>query len=217
MTESELSGVPIVIAAPSGTGKTTIARTLVERFDRFVFSVSATTRPPRESERDGVDYHFVSEEEFERMREAGELIEWAEVHGYAYGTPWSGLDAAAGSGTHVVLDIDVQGAAQIRELVPNAVLIFILPPSGAVLLARLRGRGTEASEVVIRRLKGSRGELHRARDFDHVVVNDNLERAIREVVSIVDGDPDGVEGVTDLDQEVVRLQSEIDAVLEEGV
>lgn len=216
MTDSARSGVPVVIAAPSGTGKTTIARELVERFDRFVFSVSATTRPPRESERDGVDYHFVSEEEFERMRVEGELIEWAEVHGYAYGTPRSALDAA-GSGAHVVLDIDVQGAAQIRELVPNAVLIFVLPPSGAVLLARLRGRGTEATEVVIRRLKGSRGELHRARDFDHVVVNDDLERAIREVVSIVDGDPDGVEGVSDLDQEVIRLQSEIDAVLKEGV
>ncbi len=216
MTDSARSGVPVVIAAPSGTGKTTIARTLVERFDRFVFSVSATTRPPRESERDGVDYRFVSEEEFERMRVEGELIEWAEVHGYAYGTPRSALDAA-GSGAHVVLDIDVQGAAQIRELVPNAVLIFLLPPSGSVLLARLRGRGTEATEVVIRRLKGSRGELHRARDFDHVVVNDDLERAIREVVAIVDGVPDGVEGVTDLDQEVIRLQSEIDAVLKEGV
>ena len=216
MTDSARSGVPVVIAAPSGTGKTTIARTLVERGDRFVFSVSATTRPPRESERDGVDYRFVSEEEFERMRVEGELIEWAEVHGYAYGTPRSALDAA-GSGAHVVLDIDVQGAAQIRELVPNAVLIFILPPSGSVLLARLRGRGTEATDVLIRRLKGSRGELHRARDFDHVVVNDDLERAIREVVAIVDGVPDGVEGVTDLDQEIIRLQSEIDAVLKEGV
>lgn len=216
MTASARNGAPIVLAAPSGTGKTTIARTLVERFDRFVFSVSVTTRPPREYEREGVDYRFVSESEFDRMRVGGELIEWAEVHGCSYGTQRSAIDEASASGANVVLDIDVQGAAQIRDLVPDAILIFILPPSGATLLSRLRGRGTEAKDVVVRRLRGSRDELHRAREFDHVIVNDDLERAIHEVVAIVDGDLEHVEGITDLDREVLRLQSEIDAALKEG-
>lgn len=214
---AELACPPIVIAAPSGTGKTTIARSLVDRFDRFVFSVSVTTRPRRETERDGIDYHFVSGDEFARMRNQGELIEWAEVHGYEYGTQRSAIDRAAGAGAHAVLDIDVQGAAQIRELVPEAILIFILPPSGTALLSRLRGRGTESRDVLVRRLMGSRGELHRAGEFDHVVVNDHVERAVQEVVAIVDGEAVRVEGIADLDMEVSRLQAEIDEVLESGV
>jgi guanylate kinase len=127
---------PLVLAAPSGTGKTTIAHALVERFSRFVFSVSATTRAPRGDEVDGVDYDFLSRAEFEAMIEAGALVEWAEVHGNLYGTPVRNLEAAAARGEHVVLDIDVQGARQIRDKVPDAVLMFVFPPrprpSGAV-------------------------------------------------------------------------------------
>jgi guanylate kinase len=210
---STAKAAPLVLAAPSGAGKTTIARTLVERFPHFVFSVSATTRRPREGEREGEDYHFVSRERFEEMVTGEELVEWAEVHGNLYGTPRRNLDEAAARGEHVVLDIDVQGAEQIRERVPQAVLVFVLPPSAEVLLSRLTARGTEDLHEVRRRLRGARQELARAGAFHHVVVNDELEKAVALVRGIAEGTAPESGGVLDLEREVARLQQGIDDVI----
>ncbi|MDA0313008.1 MAG: guanylate kinase [Gemmatimonadetes bacterium] len=185
---------PVVLAAPSGTGKTTLAHRLVEGSNRFVFSVSATTRPARKRERDGVDYHFVDKSTFEAMVAAGALAEWASVHDCLYGTPRTELDSAALRGEHVVLDIDVQGARQIRESVPEAKLIFILPPSVEVMMERLKGRGTEAPVEVARRLRSALDELRAVPEFDYVVVNDDIERCVAEIEAIVTGQGGGKAG-----------------------
>lgn len=206
---------PLVLAAPSGTGKTTIAHALVERFTRFEFSVSATTRPPRKRERDGIDYDFVSRERFEDMIEADELVEWAEVHGNLYGTPRKNLEAAADRGEHVVLDIDVQGAHQIRERVPDAVLVFVFPPSAEALWTRLTARGTEALDEVRRRLRAARDELEEAEHFDYIVVNDDLDRAVSRVRAIIEAESHRPRQTLDLDGEVGRLRAEIDDVIRE--
>ncbi len=204
---------PVILAAPSGTGKTTIAHALVDRFDHFVFSVSATTRPPREGEVDGEDYDFLTRDAFVEMMAAGELAEWAEVHGNLYGTPLRNLDAAAERGEHALLDIDVQGARQIRDRIPDAVLIFIFPPSADDLVKRLTARGTESTEEVTRRLRAAQGELEAARDFDYIVVNDDLEHAVAQVRAIVEAEGHRPARATDFLREVARLRSEIDGLL----
>ena len=204
---------PIVLAAPSGTGKTTIAHRLVEGTGEFVFSVSATTRAPRKGERNGMDYEFMGRTEFEAMAEGGEFAEWAEVHGNLYGTPLRTLEEATACGEFVVLDIDVQGARQIHTGFPHALLVFVIPPSAEVLLSRLTKRGTEADEEVVRRLRHARKELARAGEFDHVVVNDDLERAVEEVRVVArSGDPrkDG-----EVAARIEALTAEIGRVLEE--
>lgn len=204
---------PIVLAAPSGTGKTTLARRLVEGSDRFVFSVSVTTRSPRYGERNGIDYHFVDREHFEAMVDARDLVEWAEVHGRWYGTPKAGLDAAADRGEHVVLDIDVQGARQIRETVPDVKLIFVLPPSVDALVSRLTGRGTEDPSEVARRLSTALRELQTLDEFDYVVVNDEMDRCLSEIRAIADGEERGAKTEAHL-EEVEALRSEIERVLD---
>jgi len=180
------SAPPVVLVATSGTGKTTIARRLVEDDTRYVFSISATTRPPREGERDGIDYYFLTPDEFERRIEQGAFAEWARVHGRLYGTPRSELDSAASRGEHVVLDIDVQGARQIRESVPQAHLIFVLPPSVDIMMARLTGRGTEPPGDIARRLRSALVELQAVPEFDYVVVNDDLDECLEEIRAIVE-------------------------------
>ena len=208
---------PVVLAAPSGTGKTTLAHRLVDGTGRYMFSVSATTRPPRGAEREGIDYHFVDRARFEAMIERGELVEWAEVHGRLYGTPRWVLEAAAARGTHVLLDIDVQGARQMRERLPGVKLIFVLPPSVDALLRRIRGRGTEEPEQVVRRLRTALDELRVAEEFDFVVVNDDVERCAHEIDEIVQGriGPDGTSGSSRdtraLRAEIVRLLAPADA------
>lgn len=176
---------PVVLAAPSGAGKTTIARALVERESDFAFSVSATTRRPRVGEVHGEDYLFLSREDFRRMVRESAFAEWAQVHGDFYGTPTSSLAEASRGRRHVVLDIDVQGAVQIREAVPQALLLFILPPSVEVLFFRLTGRGTEGEGTIRRRLNTALGELRAAEAFDFLIVNDHLETAIQEVRTLV--------------------------------
>lgn len=205
---------PVVLAAPSGTGKTTIAQALVAGPGRFVFSVSATTRPPRGSEEKGRAYDFVEETTFRQMIEAGEFAEWATVHGNLYGTPRRNLEEAAARGDHVVLDIDVQGARQIREQVPGAVLIFVFPPSGGALADRLMGRATEATPEVLRRLRASHQELARVSEFDYVVVNDELDRAVAEVRAIVEVERFRPSRAVELDGDVRRIRAEIDLVME---
>ena len=206
---------PVVIAAPSGTGKTSLARALVERDPQVVFSISATTRPPRPHETDGVDYEFVDEAAFDRMLAAGELLEWAEVHGHRYGTPARGVAAALQRGEIVVLDIDIQGARQIRRAFPDAVLIFILPPSGDELVRRLRGRGSEAPAERRRRLGNARAELHAAGEFDYVVVNDDFEGAVGALQAILAAERRRYDRLVEPDAQLERLDREVANLVEE--
>jgi guanylate kinase len=209
-------GFPLVLAAPSGAGKTTIARALVDGDPRFVFSVSVTTREPRLGERDGVDYTFVDRSTFDGMIQRNELCEYAEVHGNMYGTPFENLELAAVRGEYVVLDIDVQGARQIRHRLPEAVLVFVFPPSAEALLGRLTSRRTEKLEEVARRLRNARKELAAAGEFDYVVVNDELESAVRQVREIVHAEGHRPGRSHLLGDGVERLQASIDRILEGG-
>ena len=178
---------PIVLSAPSGTGKTTLAHRLIEESDDCVFSVSITTRTPRNSEQHGLDYLFLDEHSFDKMIELGELAEWACVHGDRYGTPKKALNDSADLGHHVVLDIDVQGALQIRDAIPDAKLIFVLPPSVDVLLERLKIRGTEESDILGLRLRSALEELEVARDFDYIIINEHLSDCVQEIQDIIAG------------------------------
>lgn len=184
---------PIVLAGPSGSGKTTIARALVARRGDLRFSVSATSRPARSAETDGVDYVFLSRSDFERLIEEGGLLEWAEVHGELYGTPASGLEKARRDGACLLLDIDVQGARQIRRLVPSAVTIFVLPPTALKVVERLVGRGTEDSRALQRRLRTAETELLGIGEFDYAVVNDDLDDCVDTIEWIIDAESQRVE------------------------
>jgi len=186
MTGLAERSAPIVLSAPSGAGKTTIARRLVGDLDHFTFAVSATTRSPREGEIEGQHYHFVTPEEFDAMIEADELLEWAEVHGERYGTPRSYVETAQAARKHVMLDIDVQGALQVKERTADPILIFILPPSVEVLLERLEHRGTESRKQVLRRLRNARREIAEASRFDYLVINDRIEDAVGAVRAIAE-------------------------------
>ena len=206
---------PVVLSAPSGAGKTTIARALVKEIEDVVFSVSATTRPARDHEVDGVDYHFVSEAEFRAMIEADELVEWAEVHGHLYGTSREAIQAALEGGRFLILDVDVQGAMQMRDRVPDAVLVFVLPPSADALVERLTERGTEGEDNVTQRINNARGELEQASRFDYIVVNENLNHAINEVRSIVLAEGRRTDRAIDLSNAIRELQDRIDRLLAE--
>jgi len=168
-------------------GKGTLIRGLLERIPALELAVSATTRAPRPGERDGAHYHFLSDDEFDRRLRAGEFLEHARYSGHRYGTLRSELDRRAASGVPVVLEIEVQGARQIRERMPEAEQVFIAPPSLEALRARLVGRGTDAAEDVERRLATARDELAAEPEFGHVVVNDRLETAVEELEGIVRG------------------------------
>ncbi len=174
-----------VIAAPSGTGKTSLIRALLDRVDHLALSVSDTTRPPRAGEVDGEHYHFIDVETFRRGIEAGRYLEHAEVFGNYYGTAREQVAALWAQGRGVVLEIDVQGAAQVARHFPDACTVFILPPSMAVLAERLRNRGSDAEEVIRRRLGEARREIQACRDFGWMVINDDFDRAVDELVSIV--------------------------------
>lgn len=214
MTRSTAPGLPVVIAAPSGAGKTTVARRLVSGSPSFVFSVSATTRTPRTGEVDGEDYRFVDVPTFRGMIEEGKLIEWAEVHGNLYGTPADGVREATSAGRHVVLDIDVQGARQIRETLPQAVLVFLLPPSGAALKERLEARGTEGPAELRRRLGAAARELEEAATFDYAVVNDRVEMAVERIEAIVEAERHRLRGTPGSISEIDRVRSEVEALIE---
>src|SRR5437016_3160008 len=179
-----MAGV-FVITGPSGVGKGTLIRGLMERLDGLELSVSATTRAPRPGERDGVDYHFLTREEFDRRVAAGEFVEHADYAGRSYGTLRSELEERLRKGIPVLLEIEVQGARQIRAAMPEAVQVFIAPPSVEALRARLVGRGTDAPADVEARLATALEELEAEAEFPHVVVNDRLEQATEELAGIV--------------------------------
>jgi guanylate kinase len=180
-------GLLLVLSAPSGAGKTTLAHRLAAVEPDARFSVSATTRAPRGAERDGVDYHFVSRQRFDELVAAGALAEWAEVHGNRYGTLAATVEEALAQGRIALFDIDVQGGAQLQARWPaRAVMVFILPPSMAELERRLRSRSTDAEPVIARRLAAAREEIARgATRYDWLVVNDDLERALADLRAIV--------------------------------
>jgi guanylate kinase len=174
-----------VITGPSGVGKGTLIRRLLERFPDLALSVSATTRAPREGEVDGRDYHFLTEEQFQERRDADDFLEFASYSGNHYGTLKSELERCLDKGRSVVLEIEVQGAQQVRQSKPDSVQIFIAPPDESVLRDRLTGRGTDSAEAIDRRLKVAEQELASQNDFDHRVVNDDLDQATAELESIV--------------------------------
>jgi guanylate kinase len=178
----------LVLSSPSGGGKTSIAKNLLQARDDLGYSVSATTRPMREGEKDGVDYHFISREEFLRRRQAGEFLESAEYGGQLYGTLRSEIERLFARGRHAVLDIEIEGARQIRRTFPNSLHLFVLPPSAEVLVGRLRGRNTEPPEVVRQRITHAAAELDAVREYDYVIVNDNLVLAVAQVAAILDAE-----------------------------
>ncbi len=186
-------GLLYVIAAPSGTGKTSLVKALRSTVPEIGFSVSHTTRKPRPNEVGGRDYHFTTVDEFRRMIDRGEFLEHAQVFDNYYGTSQAAVEDSLSAGTDLILEIDWQGALQVRQRMPESIQVFILPPSRAALEERLRGRGTDSDEVIARRLRESVTELSRWRDFQYVVVNDQFDDALADLVRIVQGDGGGLE------------------------
>ena len=185
--KSETQGRVVIISGPSGVGKSTICKGVVKRLEGVHLSVSLTTRPKGESEVEGEDYRFVSEEEFQRLIDEGELLEHAEVFGNLYGTPRDEVEEALRAGKTVILEIDVQGAKQVKARMPDAVMVFILPPSAKILAERLNRRNRDEAEVAEERLNGAGAEIAAAwQHYEHMIINDDLEQAIEECVQVIE-------------------------------
>jgi guanylate kinase len=180
-----VTGCLFIVSAPSGAGKTSLVSALLAADPLVRKSVSYTTRPPRPGEENGRHYHFVTLEEFDRMRADGELLEWALVHGHHYGTSRLVVDRVCREGYDVLLEIDWQGAAQVRAAKPDAASVFVLPPSIEALEERLRGRGQDSPEVIARRVAAARGEIAHVSEFDYVIMNDDFSRALLDLQGIV--------------------------------
>jgi guanylate kinase len=182
---SDREPVVVVVSAPSGAGKTSVVARVLAEVPGLLFSVSHTTRHPRGNERDGVDYHFVDRERFLALRERGFLLEWAEVHGNLYGTGVAEIERAREAGCDLLLDLDVQGAAQVRRRIEDAMTVFILPPSFDVLERRLRGRGEDDEATIRRRLAAAGREIDAFVQYDYAIVNEDLDRCVGDLKSIV--------------------------------
>jgi guanylate kinase len=204
---------PLIISSPSGGGKTTIMRLLLERRTDVGYSVSATTRPPRNGEVHSRDYFFVTRPEFAAMKDRGEFAESAEVHGNWYGTLRSQVDLVLGREKHVVMDIDVQGARQFRAAYPESVMVFLLPPSAEALMQRLTARRTESGDGFRTRVRAAREELRAAVSYQYAVVNDDLESAYRVVSSIIDAEAVRHARQPQLTARVTALVEELDRQL----
>lgn len=198
-----------MLSSPSGGGKTTIARHLLEAREDVVYSVSATTRPRRAGEIDAREYHFLDRAEFERRVAAGDFVEWAEYGGNLYGTLRAEVERGLESGRHVVLDIEVSGSRQVRQRFPQAVQVFVLPPSAAALAQRLRGRNTEDPATVARRLLIAGRELEAAREYEYVVVNDDVVDAVSQVAAILDVESRRVRRITNLEAVLDGLRRDL--------
>jgi guanylate kinase len=205
---------PVVLSAPSGAGKTTIAQALLARRQDVGYSVSCTTRSPRPGERDGEHYHFLSVEDFDAAVTRGEFAEWAVVHGNRYGTLRSTIARVMAEGKHVLLAIDVQGARQVVQAFPEAVTIFVVPPSVEVLVARLMARRSESQEALALRLRNAQRELQEAEHYQYVVENDELEEAVARVSAIIDDEMLRRERVPKLGAQVEGMVARLRAELE---
>jgi guanylate kinase len=210
-------GIPFVISAPSGTGKTTVCHELIRRDPHLVFSVSHTTRAPREGEVDGRHYHFLSRQSFEAMVVADKFLEHAEYSGHLYGTAWPALDIHLAAGRDVLLEIETIGAAQVRERDVGAFLIFLLPPSLESLAARLRGRGTDRAGEVARRLRIAQNEFRAARHFDAVVINRAVEDTVTTVMEIVAAVREGAAAQVAVERSLEQLRAQLPPPLDEWV
>ena len=207
---------PLILSSPSGGGKTTIARLLLERRSDVGYSVSCTTRSPRPGEVNGKDYFFLSRDEFEARRAANEFAESAVVHGNLYGTLRGEVRRVLASGLHVIMDIDVQGARQFANAFPQSVLVFLVPPSADVLIERLRARQTEDHAKLLVRLQSAREELREIGSYQYVVVNDDLEQAYMQVASIVDAETVRHQRLPLLDERVAELIEALDRQIHEN-
>ncbi|MCK2097159.1 guanylate kinase [Thauera aromatica] len=180
-----MPGTLFIVTAPSGAGKTTLVHGLLQRDPRVQLSISFTTRAPRAGEQDGREYHFVDVPTFRALRDRGEFLEWAEVHGNYYGTSRAWLREQIAAGRDTLLEIDWQGAQQVRKAFPGSIGVFVLPPSVEALEARLRGRGTDSGDVISRRLLGARGEMRHVGEFDYVIINDEIDAALDDLIAVV--------------------------------
>jgi guanylate kinase len=199
----------LVLSSPSGGGKTSIAKQLLQARDDLGYSVSATTRPMRPGERDGVDYSFLSRDEFERRRDAGEFLEWASYAGELYGTLKSEIDRILSKGRNAVLDVEIEGARQIRSGFPNSLHLFVLPPSAEVLLGRLVGRDTEPASVIQERIARAADELAAVSEYDYAIVNENLVLAVAQVAAILDAEARRVSRQDELPRFIERLRRDV--------
>jgi guanylate kinase len=209
-----VSPFPVILSAPSGGGKTTIAHELLRQRRDLGYSVSCTTRPMREGEKEGEDYYFLTREDFAAAQARREFAESAEVHGNMYGTLRREVDRVIASGRHVVMDIDVQGTRQFVEVYPHSVLIFVLPPDAGVMLGRLTGRGTESADSLTRRLRSAVAELRSVDIYGYLVVNDDLGDAVRAISGIIDAEEFRLEHVSGYRERVGALVADLESELD---
>jgi guanylate kinase len=205
---------PLILSSPSGGGKTTIARRLLQERSDVGYSVSCTTRPPRAGEEEGRDYHFIPVDEFVERRDRGEFAEWAEVHGNLYGTLRSEVERVLARGKHVIMDIDPQGARKFASAFAESVLVFVLPPSAEVLYARLSSRATESKKSVATRLRNALEELRAVDEYHYVVINEDLDAAVRQVGSIIDAESTRRDRIRALDEQVAALLEQLERQLD---
>ncbi|OQY44107.1 MAG: guanylate kinase [Desulfobacteraceae bacterium 4572_87] len=180
-----MTGQIFVFSAPSGTGKSTIAEALMERFDRLAYSISHTSRPPRGAEQDGIGYHFVTESDFREMIQKNAFLEWAQVHDHLYGTAFDAVKAQMSAGSDILMDVDVQGGRSVKKQFPESVLIFLLPPSLEILRKRLTDRGTDDPAAIKKRMEKASEEIKHCSWYDYIIINDDLEKAVFEAESII--------------------------------